>query len=34
MNSSEIEKLGINNVGEIFYNLSYEELKQHELNKR
>jgi len=32
MNASEIEKLGIQSVGEIFYNLSYDELIQHELD--
>ncbi len=31
MNSSELEQLGIQNVGKIFHNLSYEELKKHEL---
>ena len=32
MNASEIEKLGIQNVGEIFYNLSYDDLIKHELD--
>ena len=32
MNSAEIEKLGIQNVGQLFYNLSYDELIKHELD--
>ncbi len=32
MNSAEIEKLGIQNVGKLFYNLSYDELIKHELD--
>ena len=31
MNPAEIEKLGIQNSGNIFYNLSYDELIDHEL---
>ena len=31
MNPAEIEKLGINNTGTIHYNLSYDELIDHEL---
>ena len=32
MNISELEKLGLKNVGKIFHNLSYDELIQHELD--
>ncbi len=32
MNPSEIEKLGIQNIGKLFYNLSYDELIKHELD--
>ena len=31
MNPAEIEKLGIQNTGKLFYNLSYDELIDHEL---
>ncbi|MCJ7764442.1 MAG: phosphoenolpyruvate carboxykinase (ATP), partial [Thiovulaceae bacterium] len=31
MNSAEIEKLGIQNTGKLFYNLDYDELIDHEL---
>ena len=32
MNAAEIEKLGIQNTGKIFYNLGYDELIKHELD--
>ena len=32
MNTTDIEKLGIKNTGEIYHNLSYDELIEHELN--
>jgi len=28
-----LDKLGLNNIGEIYYNLSYDELQAHEVNK-
>ena len=28
-----LEKLGLKNIGEIYYNLSYDELQAHEVNK-
>ena len=32
MNKSELEDIGIKNVGEVYHNLSYDELIQHELD--
>lgn len=33
MNLTELEELGLKNIGEVYHNLSYDELIQHELDK-
>ncbi|MCW9026680.1 MAG: phosphoenolpyruvate carboxykinase (ATP), partial [Thiovulaceae bacterium] len=34
MNVAELENIGLKNIGEVFHNLSYEELIQHEVNNK